>query len=68
MRTDGRKHDELRPFEFERDFTEMANTPNFNRMELKGVRADALVPVFPSLTNSLPFDILRTTPSNLSNS
>ena len=25
MRTDGRKHDELRPFEFERDFTEMAN-------------------------------------------
>lgn len=25
MRVDGRKHNELRPFEFERDFTEMAN-------------------------------------------
>ena len=25
MRADGRKHNELRPFEFERDFTEMAN-------------------------------------------
>ena len=25
MRVDGRKHTELRPFEFERDFTEMAN-------------------------------------------
>ena len=24
MRVDGRKHNELRPFEFERDFTEMA--------------------------------------------
>ena len=35
---------------FRYDYTEMANTPNFDRLEADGVKADALIPVFPSLT------------------
>ncbi|MBC8256278.1 MAG: alkaline phosphatase family protein [Candidatus Marinimicrobia bacterium] len=35
---------------FRHDFTTMADTPNFDRLELEGVKADALIPVFPSLT------------------
>ena len=35
---------------FRYDFTTMADTPNFDRLELEGVKADALIPVFPSLT------------------
>ena len=35
---------------FRYDFTTMADTPNFDRVELEGVKADALIPVFPSLT------------------
>ena len=35
---------------FRYDFTTMADTPNFDRLELEGVKADALISVFPSLT------------------
>ena len=29
---------------FRYDFTTMADTPNFDRVELEGVKADALIP------------------------
>jgi len=35
---------------FRYDYTQMAHTPNFDKMEMEGVKADALVPIFPSLT------------------
>ncbi len=35
---------------FRHDFTTMADTPNFDRLELEGVKAESLVPVFPTLT------------------
>ena len=35
---------------FRYDYTQMAHTPNFDRLETEGVKADALIPVFPSLT------------------
>ena len=35
---------------FRHDFTTMADTPNFDKLEGEGVKADALIPVFPSLT------------------
>ena len=35
---------------FRYDYTDLANTPNFDRLAEEGVKADALIPVFPSLT------------------
>ena len=35
---------------FRYDFTTLADTQNFDRLEIEGVKADALIPVFPSLT------------------
>jgi alkaline phosphatase D len=35
---------------FRYDYTDLADTPNFDRLAKGGVRADALIPVFPSLT------------------
>ena len=35
---------------FRHDFTTMTDTPNFDKLEEEGVKADALIPVFPSLT------------------
>ena len=35
---------------FRYDYTQMAHTPNFDRLEVEGIKADALIPVFPSLT------------------
>ena len=35
---------------FRYDYTQMAHTPNFDNLEKRGVMADALIPVFPSLT------------------
>ena len=35
---------------FRHDFTTMTDTPNFDKLEEEGVKAEALIPVFPSLT------------------
>ena len=35
---------------FRHDFTSLTDTPNFDKLEEEGVKADALIPVFPSLT------------------
>ena len=35
---------------FRHDYMELFDTPNFDRMEASGVRADALIPVFPAMT------------------
>ena len=35
---------------FRYDFTNMADTPNFDGVAAEGVKAEALIPVFPSLT------------------
>ena len=35
---------------FRYDYTQMVHTPNFDRLETDGVKADALIPIFPSLT------------------
>ena len=35
---------------FRYDYTEMAHTPNFDRLAADGVKAEALIPVFPTLT------------------
>ena len=35
---------------FRYDYTSLAETPNFDRLAEKGVKADGLIPVFPSLT------------------
>lgn len=35
---------------FRHDYMELFDTPNFDRVEAEGARADALVPVFPAMT------------------
>ena len=35
---------------FRYDYAQMTYTPNFDRLEADGVKADALIPIFPSLT------------------
>ncbi|SVE29100.1 uncharacterized protein METZ01_LOCUS481954, partial [marine metagenome] len=35
---------------FRYDYTSLAETPNFDRLAEEGVKADGLIPVFPSLT------------------
>ena len=35
---------------FRHDFATMTDTPNFDKLEEEGVKAEALIPVFPSLT------------------
>ena len=35
---------------FRYDYTQMAHTPNFDRLEADGVKAESLIPIFPSLT------------------
>ena len=35
---------------FRYDYTSLAETPNFDKLAARGVKADGLIPVFPSLT------------------